>query len=218
MKRQLIPALLIALIAAAPAGAPATGFTVKAKGTQSFTFADKAGRNQVIFFSQAPLENITGTSNGISGSVSFDPAKVEQTIQGTIAVEVKTLTTGIAKRDEHMLSKAWLDAATFPTITFTLAQLKDAKIAGPNKISGTATGAFTLHGVTKSIAVPVTLTYMEESEKTKTRAPGDLLLLQTKFTVTLADYNITDMGNVIGSKLGETLDIDMNVVGSNGMK
>lgn len=193
-------------------------FTVKARGVQTFNFADKAGRNQVIFFSRAPIEDITGTSNGITGTVSFDPAKVAPTIQGAIAVDVKSMTTGIPKRDEHMQGEAWLDAATYPAVSFTLKEVKDTKNIGPNKIAATARGDFSLHGVTRSITVPVMMTYLEESEKTKTRAPGDLLLLQTKFTIALADYQIRGMGSLIGSKIGETIDIDLSIVGSNAVK
>ncbi len=81
-----------------------------------------------------------------------------------------------------------------------------------------ATGDFTLHGVTKQMTVPVTLTYLEESDKTKTRAPGDLLLLQTKFAIALADYQVKGTGGLIGSKVGESIEIDVSIVGSNAVK
>lgn len=193
-------------------------FKVNAKGIQVYNFADKVGRNQVMFFSTAPLENMTGTASGIQGSVSFDPSNVSKTITGEINVEVKSMMTGISRRDEHMQSENWLDAAKYPTITFKLKELQNVKTSDSNQIQATAVGDFTLHGITKSIEVPVTLVYMEESEKTKSRAPGDLLQLRTKFTIKLTDYGVGSMMKIIGSKVGENIDIEMNIVGSNAVK
>ena len=50
----------------------AQGFKVKASGEQTFNFADKGGRNQATFFSTTPLEDITGLSNDVKGSVTFN--------------------------------------------------------------------------------------------------------------------------------------------------
>ncbi len=193
-------------------------FKVNAKGIQVYNFADKAGRNQVMFFSTAPLENMTGTASGIQGSVSFDPTNVSKTITGEIIVEIKSMMTGISRRDEHMQGENWLDAAKYPTISFKLKELQNVKTSDSNQIHATAVGDFTLHGITKSIEVPVTLVYMEESEKTKSRAPGDLLQLRTKFTIKLSDYGVGSMMKIIGSKVGENIDIEMNIVGSNAVK
>ena len=49
----------------------AQGFKVKATVIKQFTFEDKAGRNQTTFFSTTPLEDITGLSGGVQGSVTF---------------------------------------------------------------------------------------------------------------------------------------------------
>ncbi len=193
-------------------------FKVNAKGIQVYNFADKAGRNQVMFFSTAPLENMTGTASGIQGSVSFDPTNVSKTITGEIIVEIKSMMTGISRRDEHMQGENWLDAAKYPTISFKLKELQNVKTSDSNQIHATAVGDFTLHGITKRIEAPVTLVYMEESEKTKSRAPGDLLQLRTKFTIKLSDYGVGSMMKIIGSKVGENIDIEMNIVGSNAVK
>ena len=48
----------------------AQGFKVKASGDKTFTFADN--KNQATFFSTTPLEDITGLSNDVKGSVTFN--------------------------------------------------------------------------------------------------------------------------------------------------
>jgi len=45
----------------------AQGFKVKAAGEQTFSFEDEVGRNQAMFFSSTPLEDVTGLSNDVKG-------------------------------------------------------------------------------------------------------------------------------------------------------
>ena len=42
---------------------------------QAFDFKDPKGVNNVIFKLDAPLEAISGSAGGISGTVTFDPAE-----------------------------------------------------------------------------------------------------------------------------------------------
>lgn len=190
----------------------AQGFNNGVSGEKTFTFFDKAGRNQATFFSTTPLEDINGTANGIDGTVSFDVTNIAKTIKGHVKVEVNSMQTGIDLRDSHLKSPNWLDAETHPEIRFELTGMKDVKSEADNKISGTATGKFTLHGVTKEISVPVTFIYLKESEDTKKRAPGDLLGLNSKFNVKLSDYGVQN--DIIGNKVAEDIEVTFNVVGT----
>lgn len=47
---------------------------VASAAPRSFDFKDPKGVNNVQFNLDAPLESITGTATGISGTVMFDPA------------------------------------------------------------------------------------------------------------------------------------------------
>ncbi len=49
------------------------------------------------------------------------------------------------------------------------------RLTADNKLEAKVTGDFTVHGVTKEVTTTVTMTYLDESEQTKQRAPGDLL-------------------------------------------
>lgn len=210
--RTLFLPLLLAAIAV-----PATSqkFTIPASGVQSFDFKDERNRNQAIFYSKAPLEDMTGTATGLDGTVTFDPANVAKTITGGVSVEVATIKTGITMRDEHMRGEKWLNAEKYPKISFKLSKLTGAKVKD-NALTATAVGDFTLHGVTKQVSVPVTLTYMPESEKTKTRAPGDLLVLRAGGTLKLSDYGI--QSEIIGQKVSDEIRWEFNAVGSNARK
>ncbi|MBL0177311.1 MAG: YceI family protein [Ignavibacteria bacterium] len=216
MRTRLAFALAALMIVAAAAPALAQKFDVPAKGMQTFNLKDERGRNQASFSSKAPIEDISGTASGLGGTVSFDPANVPGTIKADITVEVASMKTGIDMRDDHMRGDKWLDAAKFPTITFTLTKLKDAKIQKGTELRGIAVGTFTLHGVPQTVQLPVTLTYMPASEKTKARAAGDLLVVRAKGKVSLTKAGVRS--ELLGSKVSDEIEFEFNAVGSNAVK
>jgi polyisoprenoid-binding protein YceI len=188
----------------------AQGFKVSTTGEQTFNFEDK--RNQATFFSTTPLEDVTGISNAVSGKVSFDVSDIK-TLKGSISIPVASLDTGIELRNEHLVSANWMDAESYPNITFNIKSVSDVKVEADNKLSAKVTGDFTAHGVTKEVVANATITYLVESEQTKQRAPGDLLGVQASFNVNLSDYDIENM--LIGQKVAEEVKIDISMVGSN---
>ncbi len=191
----------------------ATGFDIGSKGEQTFSFKDKMGRNQATFFSTTPLEDITGMSSDISGTVSFDVEDVENTLKGEISISTASLKSGIDLRDKHIRSADWLDAEQFPTISFKITGVKNTEKIENNKIKATVLGEFTVHGVTREVESEVTLTYLEESELTKMKMPGDLLGVRAAFNINLSDYGVQHMA--LGKKVSDEIEINVNIVGSN---
>jgi len=192
----------------------AQGFKVKATGEKTFNFEDKYSRNQVSFFSTTPLEDITGISNAVKGKVTFNVADVKS-LKGSISIPVASIKTGIDLRDEHLRSDNWLDAETYPEITFMIKKVGDIKVTADSKLEAKVTGDFTAHGVTKEVVANVTITYLDESEQTKQRAPGDLLGVQATFNIVLSDYDVENM--IVGQKVSENIEISINIVGSSAM-
>jgi polyisoprenoid-binding protein YceI len=190
------------------------GFSVKASGEQTFSFNDKAGRNQATFFSTTPIEDINGLSNDIKGSVTFNVGDLS-TLAGTISISTASIKTGIELRDGHLRSADWLDADGYPEITFTIKSVSIVKAVEDNKLTAKVTGDFTAHGVTKEVTADATMTYLDESEKTKMRAPGDLLGVQATFNITLSDFDVEHM--VLGQRVSDNIEVGVNIVGSNGM-
>jgi polyisoprenoid-binding protein YceI len=171
------------------------------------------GKNAVEFVSDMPAEKINGTSDGVTGSFSMDAANIEAT-SGSIRVLVTSMKTAISKRDEHMYSDTWLDAAKFPEITFVIQKLENVSVnnkGGRNVVTATAVGTFTLHGVTKTISAPVTITLVPESAESKKRASGNLAMVKATFVVKLADYNVKGKQGVVGKSVGETIAITANL-------
>ena len=191
-------------------------FKVPTKGVQSFSIKDERGRNQAVFFSKSTVEDFTGTASGLSGLISLDPSNVAKTIKATITVDVVSMKTGINMRDDHMKGEAWLNAEKYPTITFALRELKKIKQKKPNIIEGIAVGDFMLHGTTLPIEIPVSLTYLVESEQTKKRASGDLLGIRANGKILLSKYGISS--DLIGLKVSDEITFELNAVGSNAQK
>ena len=205
--KSLVLSLLI--ITAAFAG----GFDINSKGEQTFSFKDKMGRNQATFISTTPLEDISGMSTDVWGTVSFDVADVKNTLKGEILISTASLKSGIDLRDEHIRSADWLDAEQFPTISFKIKEINGIEKIEDNKLKVNVLGEFTVHGVTKEVESEVTLVYLEENEMTKMKMPGDLLGVRAKINFNLSDYGVQHMA--LGKKVSDKIEINVNIVGSN---
>ena len=81
-----------------------------------FYLDDPMNRNSITFKSEAPLEDIVGTSNKITGYIAFDPMAPKKGGHGEISVPISSLNTGIPLRDEHLRSADWLNADAYPDI------------------------------------------------------------------------------------------------------
>jgi len=195
------------------AGTLANGFDVNRSGSQTFSFKDKMGRNQATFYSSTLLEDITGMSTDVWGNISFNVQDIENTLEGEVKISTASLKSGIDLRDEHIRSADWLNAEEYPEITFKIKDVANLKEIDGSNIKVTVMGEFTVHGVTRYIESEVALTYLEESEMTKTRLPGDLLGVRAKFNIKLSDFGVQHM--VLGKRVSDEIEITVNIVGSN---
>ena len=205
--RVLFIALLIVTLS------NAQGFYINKSGEQTFHFNDEMGRNQATFFSHAPFEDITGLSNEVNGWVSFDIQDVKNTLAGEVFIKTASIKTGVENRDEHLRTSEWLNAEVYPNISFVIKEIETISNDVSNKLRLTVLGDFTVRGVTKQEYSDVTMEYLEESELTKTRMPGDLLGVKAKFNINLSDYGVRHM--LIGKRVSEEVEIKANIIGTN---
>ena len=95
------------------------------------------------------VANVRGQFNKLSGVVFFDPSDiVNSSVEATI--DVAGIYTGIQKRDDHLRSADFFDAANYPQITF---RSDKAKITGSKRFS--VAGDLTMHGITKTATLDV---------------------------------------------------------------
>jgi polyisoprenoid-binding protein YceI len=85
-----------------------------------------------------------------SGKVTLDTAAKTGTVE--ISIEATSISTGFAKRDDHLKGPDFFNSVEFPSITF-----KSSKITFKGNAPASVEGELTMLGVTK----PVTLTVTE---------------------------------------------------------
>jgi polyisoprenoid-binding protein YceI len=203
MKQNIVQSALILAIAT-------LGLT--AAQAESFDFKDPKGVNNVTFSIDAPLEYISGTANGISGTVAFDPEHPEKTA-GTITLETSTLMVANSMMREHLLGENWMDVENYPVITFETTEVEMEKSDG-NGYKLAATGKLTVKGVTKEITVPVTLNYLpgKLADRTNGNLEGDLLVLRTHFTITRSEFEIN--AGQYEDKVSDEIALKLSIAGA----
>jgi polyisoprenoid-binding protein YceI len=183
---------------------------------QTFSVDSKDGRNQASFISDAPFEKIIGIASGLDATVMINIKDVAQKPMGKVKVPITNIKTGIDLRDEHLRGDMWLNAAKFPDAEFQLTGIKNTtskELKDSKKVNVTLVGKFSVHGVTKDVEVPATLIYFKESERTKAKAPGNLLTINADFNIKLTDYGVQIPSMVVG-KVDEEVKISVNFVAS----
>ncbi|MBI4716485.1 MAG: YceI family protein [Planctomycetes bacterium] len=176
-----------------------------------------AGRDaQVTFTSDAPLEHIKGTTNQVVGyAVAGKPSDSDFALKvAEFQLPVASLDTGIPTRNKHLQEKRWLDAESFPLVVFRLTGTQNPKLEksaeGFKTYSLELLGSLTIRSSTKTLVVPARITVMPQSEKTKARAPGDLLAIRCEFPVKMSDYGVATGDAAIASgKVSDELALDV---------
>jgi polyisoprenoid-binding protein YceI len=90
----------------------------------------------------------SGTFSDVKGSLQIDK---DNLANSSIEAKINLLSVNSsnAKRDDHIKKPEYLDVEKFAEATFV-----SQKIEAKNNSEGVITGAFTLHGVTKTITFP----------------------------------------------------------------
>ena len=140
LRRIALPALWTALVLAGAAAAEVQPFAVDSAHT--------VVKFEVKFLG---LVNVEGRFGRCGGDLQWDPANVaNSTVQ--FAVDTASIDTGNPARDKHLRSGDFFAADSFPQVTF---RSKKIERSGDGFV---ATGDFSLHGVTKELRIPFTMT------------------------------------------------------------
>lgn len=97
------------------------------------------------------ISTVKGRFNDFSGTIMYDPQDVTKS---SVEVTIKTASvdTGNADRDKHLRSADFFDAEKYPEITFKSTRVEKR---GNGYV---AHGPLTMHGVTKEVELPFTVT------------------------------------------------------------
>lgn len=97
---------------------------------------DKA--HSAIYFSVDHIfSKVNGHFNDFTTDIAFDPADLESS-KFEFEIQVSSIDTNIGKRDKHLQSGDFFDAAAFPKMTFKSSKIKDTG-NGMYDVEGTLT-------------------------------------------------------------------------------
>jgi len=92
---------------------------------------------------------VKGTFSDVSGEGTVGE---DGTVSGRLTVGVASISTGNAKRDQHLLTADFLDAGIHPTLEFVATA---ARPAGPGRVE--LDGTLSVHGQSRALTVPATV-------------------------------------------------------------
>jgi polyisoprenoid-binding protein YceI len=150
------------------------------------------------------ISNVRGEFGKMSGQVVFD-GKNYATIKAEAVIDVASINTREPKRDEHLRSADFFDAATFPKITFKSKRVES--ISG-NKFN--LVGDLTIRGITKEIILNVEATPIIKGMSGEARIGA-----QATARLNRQDYGVKwnralDSGGVVvGDEIQITLDLEL---------
>jgi polyisoprenoid-binding protein YceI len=111
-------------------------------------------------------------------------------------IDLRSINTGIAKRDDHLRSAEFFNVAKFPEITFKSRSMKKT-----GQQSGDVAGDLTMHGVTKPITLHV-----------KLLSPISNDMKQTRWAVTTEPLKRRDFNLIFGQSTEAISGISQTVV------
>jgi polyisoprenoid-binding protein YceI len=93
------------------------------------------------------ISTVRGRFNTVNGTVEFDETTPSNS-SVNVEIDVTSIDTREKQRDEHLRSADFLDAATYPTITFV-----SKRVDPIDESHGKITGDLTIHGVTREVVL-----------------------------------------------------------------
>jgi polyisoprenoid-binding protein YceI len=150
------------------------------------------------------ITNVRGDFSKISGKVAFD-GKNFATVKAEAVIEVASINTREPKRDEHLRSADFFDAAAYPTITF---KSKRVESVSGNRFN--LVGDLTMRGVTREITLNVEATPIVKGMRGETRVGATATTRLNRQDYGVSWNRTLDAGGVVvGNEVQVTLDLEL---------
>ena len=154
---------------------------------------------QVQFtYNHLGFSNITGRFDEVKGDFLFDAADPTKS-SVSITIPVASISTGVAKLDEHLLKADFFDATQFPTATF---KSTGVTAAGEGKLA--VAGDLTIHGVTRPVVLDVTINGIGEHPMRKLPAAG----FDATATIKRSDFGVGAYVPAVGDEVTLSITVE----------
>ena len=191
LKRIILPVLLFATIAVAQNGGTTRPYPIDNNHSSvGFSVPILGGLSQV-----------KGKFMDFAITINNDEKDITRS---TVSVVIKatSINTGIEGRDRHLRTADFFDVEKFPEITF-----KSEHIEKKGK-QFIAHGPLTMHGVTKEIALPFTVTGTYKNPTTNKISVG----YSAKLVLNRRDYGINYAHKDIPTCVGDDITVEIELV------
>jgi|ERR1043165_547419 polyisoprenoid-binding protein YceI len=189
MRFAILILVLTALMLLAACGDPATNKSraVTGEAAQASPQASHAGGQKYLITSQNSKIEFIGSQVAGRHDGSFQKFNGEidyvgqpETSRVNVTIDTGSLQADDPQLTQHLKTADFFDVAKYPTATFVSTGIKPG---GDKGASHTVTGNLTMHGVTKSIAFPATIS-----------ATADAVNVDANFSINRRDFNINYAG------------------------
>jgi polyisoprenoid-binding protein YceI len=194
-------------VLASPRGSVKTalGLVTAALLFHSITFAadtytvDPAHTSVTFSVRHLGINSVKGKFKEFNGALVLDGDTLKEA-SGTI--QVKSVDTGVEKRDNHLRTADFFDAAKYPTIVFKTKRVENGASGHPVLIAD-----FTMRGVTKELRLPANM-----SKPTKDPWGGVRVGLEAKTKLNRKDYGINyhEVLETGAMAVGEEVELEIN--------
>jgi polyisoprenoid-binding protein YceI len=146
------------------------------------------------------MSRVTGKFTEFTINISHDEADITKS---SVAAAIKTasINTGIARRDDHLRTADFFDAEKFPEITF---QSKRIEKKGDKYF---AIGDLSMHGVTKEITLPFTITGVNKNPSGQATYG-----FSARLPINRNDYGISYKRRDNPAFIGDTVEIQIDLI------
>ena len=165
------------------------------------TYVIDLAHSSVGFSIRHLVSRTTGHFNEFSGTITYDPASPETSAFSGV-IQAKSIDTGNERRDNHLRSADFFEVAKYPRIEFATTSVKKEK-----EDFLEITGALSLHGVTRTVTLPVEVLGVGLHPMKGKAVAG----FAAEFAVKRSDYGVdswTDAAGVLGDEVKITVLIE----------
>ena len=147
------------------------------------------------------LSHVRGKFNEFTAEIVYDDKDVtKSSVKATI--KAASIDTGIERRDAHLRNADFFDVEKYPEIIFQSTRIEKK---GKNFI---AHGTFTMHGVSKEVALPFTINGVKKDEKTGKTTLG----VTARVALNRKDYGINFARPDNPTFLGDVVEVELNLI------
>lgn len=177
--------------------------TAQAPSMEAVTYAIDPANSKITWVGSKVTGKHDGGFNAFSGEVTA--AGTPESVAIKVTIDADSLYTDTDNLTKHLKSSDFFDVETFPTATFE----STGVAAGDADGSYSVTGNLTLHGVTKQVTFPATIS-----------VTPDEVSAQAEFFIKRFDFELQYPGkpdDLIRDEVVIKLDINAMAQGSDGM-